>query len=70
MTPLGRLVTFVDLDEQADDETISVSVRHEVELADGSRVLLLSDRGWAESGPPHIWEYTSVQDIVSTARTG
>lgn len=68
MTPLRRLVTFVDLDEQACEGTISVSARHEVELADGSRALLLNDRGWAESGPLNIWEYTSEQDIVSTAR--
>ncbi len=68
MKRLKRLVTFVDLDGQADDDTISVSTRHEVELANGSRALLLGDRGWAQSGPPNIWEYTSVQDIVNTSR--
>lgn len=68
MTPVRRLVTFVDLDEQADDDTISVSARHEVELADGSRALILNYRGWAESGPPNMWAHSSAQDIVSTAR--
>lgn len=69
MVPVRRLVTFVEVDDQADDETISVSARHEVELADGSRVLLLNDRGWGASGPPSIWAYESVRDVVSTART-
>lgn len=63
-----RLVTFVDVDDQADDG-ISVSVRHEAELPDGRRVLLLSDRGWSASGPPNIWSATSVEDIQETTRT-
>lgn len=70
MTPVRRLVTFVDLDEQADDDTISVSARHEVELADGSRALILNDRGCAESGPPNMWAHSSAQDIVRTAHGG
>lgn len=69
MSAVTRLVTFVDVDDQADDRQISVSARHEAELADGSRVLLLSDRGWGASGPPDIWVRTSVKDIVGTTRT-
>jgi hypothetical protein len=68
MVSLVRLVTFVEVDDRTDIDTVSVSARHELELADGSRVLLLADRGWAESGPPNIWAYTSVDDIVNTAR--
>lgn len=64
---MTRLVTFADVDDQADDQ-ISVSARHEVELADGSRVLLLNDRGWSASGPPNIWAATSVEDIQETTR--
>ena len=34
----------------------------------GGRVLLLADRGWSASGPPNIWEVTSVEEITVTAR--
>ncbi|NUP20884.1 MAG: hypothetical protein HOZ81_33380 [Streptomyces sp.] len=64
MTALQRLVTFVDIDDQAAD-TISVSARHEVELVDGTRVLLLDDRGWGSS---QGWAGTSVADMQETAR--
>lgn len=75
--PVTRLVTFVDIDDGANSDTFSapapasasVSARHEVELADGIRVLLLNDRGWAESGPPNIWAHTRVEDIINTARS-
>jgi hypothetical protein len=69
MRAVTRLVTFVDVDDRANDDTIAVSARHEAELADGSRVLLLDDRGWGSSGPRNIWAFTSVQDIVATTRT-
>lgn len=69
MSAVTRLVTFVDVDDQAEDQQISVSARHEAQLADGSRVLLLNDRGWGVSGPPDIWARTSVEDIVDTTRT-
>ena len=59
-----RLVTFVDVDDPGAD-TVSVSARHEVELADGSRVPLLDDRGWATTGH---WTTTSTVDIEETAR--
>ncbi|MFI7129937.1 hypothetical protein ACIBQ1_29845 [Nonomuraea sp. NPDC050153] len=57
-------MTFVDVDNQAVD-TISVSVRHEAELVDGTRVLLLNDRGWGSS---QGWAATSVADIQETTR--
>lgn len=63
-----RLVTFVDVDDQADDDTISITARHEAVVAGGRRVLLLDDRGWGESGPPNIWAYTTLDDITNTAR--
>ncbi|NUW39342.1 hypothetical protein [Nonomuraea rhodomycinica] len=65
MTAAKRLVTFVDVDGQAAD-TVSVSARHEVELADGTRVLLLHDRGWGSS---QGWAATSVADVQDTTRT-
>ncbi|MET9243276.1 hypothetical protein [Nonomuraea sp. NPDC003709] len=64
MTAVTRLVTFVDVDNQAAD-TISVSARHEAELVDGTRVLLLNDRGWGSS---QSWAATSVADIQETTR--
>lgn len=51
VAPVTRLVTFVDMDDRANDDYLSVSARHEAVLADGRRVLLLRDRGWGESGP-------------------
>jgi hypothetical protein len=54
------------------------SARHEAELLDGRRVLLL-DRGWSsrsltaslagEHEQPDIWATTSIEDIEQTART-
>lgn len=64
MDTVSRLLTSVDVDDRAGDR-ISVSARHELELTDGSRVLLLDDRGWGESGR---WDMTSVEDGQRTAR--
>ncbi|KIH99714.1 hypothetical protein LP52_05665 [Streptomonospora alba] len=64
MVAVTRLVTFVDVGEQALD-TVCVSVLQEAELADGSRVVLLDDRGWTSSGG---WARTSAEDIRATAR--
>ncbi len=84
MAAVRRLVTFVDVaDHVADTRQMSVSARHEAELVDGSRVLLLNDRGWGSSlgwartaseddsrheHVPDIWAATSVEDIQETAR--
>lgn len=64
MPATTRLVTFVDVDDPLAD-TVSVSARHEVELADGSRVLLLADRGW---GSTQTWATTTVADVRETTR--
>jgi hypothetical protein len=53
MAAVARLVTLVDLDDDADDaRRMSVSARHEAMLVDGRRVLLLDDRGWSSSLSP------------------
>ncbi len=63
-----RLVTFVDFDDGANQSTVSISARHELELAGGRRALLLNDRGWTSSGPSNVWAHTTEQEIVDTAR--
>lgn len=66
MTTATRLVTYVDVAERsARREQVSVSARHELELADGRRVLLLDDRGWGSTGR---WAETSAMEIRETAR--
>ncbi len=68
VTPVTRLVTFVDIDVDVPRQ-MSVSAHHEAVLVGGRRVRLLDDRGWSASGPPNIWAMTSVEDIVDTACT-
>ncbi|MEV0146140.1 MULTISPECIES: hypothetical protein [unclassified Nonomuraea] len=65
MKAVTRLVVTVDVDHQAAD-TVSVSALLEAELADGSRVPLLTDRGWGSS---QGWAAASAADIRETART-
>lgn len=43
-----------------------MTARHELELADGRRVLLLNDRGWGSSGG---WAEQSLADVLDNART-
>ena len=65
-----RLVTLLDVeDDAADARQMSVSVRHEAVLADGRR-LLLGDRGWTSRavGSADIWSETSMEEIENTAR--
>jgi hypothetical protein len=82
MSAVSRLVTFVDLREGVGDaHQMSVSARHEAELLDGRRVLLLDDRGWSSrlltassagalpEEQPDIWTTTSIEEIEETART-
>lgn len=59
-----RLVTIADVDVQGNDDILGVSVRHELELADGSRVVLLGDRGWGGGG----WDGASESTVQKTAR--
>jgi hypothetical protein len=70
-----RLVTHADVGEDVDPRRISVSARHEAVLEDGSRLLLLDDRGWTEelrgagaNGIDDLWALTVERDIVETAR--
>jgi hypothetical protein len=82
MSAVTRLVTFVDVREGVGDaRQMSVSARHEAELVDGRRVLLLDDRGWSSTSltaswqgevpaePLDSWATTSAEDIEATART-
>ncbi len=84
MAAVARLLTFVDIRDQDDDgpdaRTMSVSARHEAELPDGRRVLLLDDRGWSSSSlialgerevpedQPDSWATMSVEEIEETTR--
>jgi hypothetical protein len=75
MHRVTRLVTVADVGEQVDARSISVSARHEAVLEDGSRLLLLDGRGWAEglrgAGADEIddlWAHTREPHIVETAR--
>lgn len=61
-----RLVTYVDIDgTRYWPENICVSARHELELDDGRRVLLLDDRGW---GGTAKWNEMSVNEVRETSR--
>ena len=70
-----RLVTIADVREDVDARRISVSARHEAVMEDGSRLLLLDDRGWTEelrgagaNEVDDLWALTPERDIVETAR--
>lgn len=84
VTAVARLVTVVDVrDGNSDARTMSVSARHEAELRDGRRVLLLDGRGWTaelmqrrlpdgavvQEDVSDIWAVTSVEEIEQSART-
>ena len=75
MQRVVRLVTLADIREHVDARRVSVSARHEVVLEDGSRVLLLDDRGWTQAARgaganaiDDLWVLTPEHDIVETAR--
>lgn len=70
-----RLVTLADLGENVDARRISVPARHQAVLEDGSRLLLLDDRGWTQelrgagaNGIDNLWAPTPEHDIVETTR--
>jgi len=70
-----RLVTLVDVREDADARRLSLSARHEAVLEDGRRLLLLDDRGWSSTmggaganEVADIWATVSEHEIVETAR--
>jgi hypothetical protein len=67
VSAVTRLVTFVDLAEGVGDaRQASVSARHEAELPDGRRVLLLDDRGWSFSSPITAFQAGDASDRDST----
>jgi hypothetical protein len=67
MTAPLRLVTSADVgNDRASQETVDVAVRHELELADGRRVLLLDDRGYGSTGG---WNATTVAEVEFQVRT-
>ena len=66
MTTVERLITTADVDDRVPgDPHVSVRARHEAVLADGRRLLLLDDRGWASNQP---WAALSRADVEETAR--
>lgn len=75
MATVARLVTFIDIDGNATSKTqMDISARHEAELTDGRRIVLLNDRGWAQSightneTLPDIWASESLEEVSDTAR--
>lgn len=66
MPPVERLITTADVDDRSPAQPhVSVRARHEAALADGRRLLLLDDRGWASNQP---WAALSAEDVEETAR--
>lgn len=61
---MTRLLTHADVDGP-DTGQVSVSARHEAQLDDGRRVLLLDDRGW---GSTQAWHAATPEGIRETAR--
>lgn len=67
MSKAIRLVTYADVDQPSPQPgQVSITARHELELADGRRVVLLNDRGWGSSG---TWAELSPKEIPENART-
>lgn len=71
MSDVIRLVTTVDDDDRRSEgnragRRVSVSALHEAELENGTRVVLLDDRGWASSGE---WSRATFREIIDTSRT-
>lgn len=65
MTAVRRLITYADIADSSHPGRVAVTTRHELELTDGRRVLLLDDRGWGSSGS---WARVSAESIQRTAR--
>lgn len=65
MTRWLRLVTSADAGP-AWTSQVDVTARHELELADGRRVLLLNDRGHGSTCP---WNKTTLGDVEFQVRT-
>lgn len=52
-----------------DPSRMSFSALHLAVLDDGRRLTLLDDRGWGLSGPPDLWQKTTVEEIAEDARS-
>jgi hypothetical protein len=66
MATVERLITTADVDDLSPDHPyVSVRARLEAVLADGRRLMLLGDRGWASS---QSWAALSAEDVEKTAR--
>jgi hypothetical protein len=67
MSSVVRLVTYADVDRHSTQPgQVSMTVCHQLELADGRRVVLLSDRGWGSSG---TWAELQLKEIQENAQT-
>ncbi|MFF9341368.1 MULTISPECIES: hypothetical protein [unclassified Streptomyces] len=67
-----RLVTHVELNEaRTTGRQLDASARLEAELSDGRALVLLDDRGWAESvvGDVAIRDFLTAESVAETART-
>ncbi|WP_282070462.1 hypothetical protein [Janibacter hoylei] len=70
MDSVTRLLTVVDLDGGANGpRSMSVSALHLAVLDDGTRRVLLDDRGWSAGGPDGLWERMTTEEIADTALT-
>lgn len=66
MITATRLVSCAEINVQpSHPEEVSIAVRHELELADGRRVPLLNDRGWAST---RTWAELTLEYIQRNAR--
>ena len=68
-------MTVADLRERADPREMSITARHEADLDDGRRVVLLDGRGWTSAlrgagvdETTDAWRFASECEIVETAR--
>lgn len=69
MARVVRLETVVTLTERREGFA-SYSARHDAVLDDGSRIVLLDDRGWSgQTRGPKPWPAPSREEIAHTART-
>jgi hypothetical protein len=66
---VSRLLTFADIDKSQPDSGFHVKARHELELNNGTRVLLLDDRGWGASPWKIAVTTMSLEDIERMTRT-
>ena len=67
VTAVLRLITYAEAgDDPAWEAKVDVKARHELELADGRRVLLLNDRGY---GSTCAWTEATLADVEFQIRT-